>query len=489
MMGKNRFFLFIIVLIGGGIRLYHLKLSPFWCDEFLAISYGWQPLNWMVNYITFNDAHPPLFYTIVHFLLKFGYSEFYLRSLPALFGIFSIPLAFFVGREFKNEKTGLILSLIMALNPAYILWSQILKSYSLFIFFLLLSFYSFIKILKNNENRKIKYMFFLFISDIVLLYLHNFAFIWILIEGSTLIFSKKFRKEWFFYYLLLLISYLPWIVRIPYQLKFTLGVRRPIPLIFKYFYTFFYFFMGETVNPFNFYIVSLAAIVFSILIFKGIIELKTSKREENLIIYHGLFLPLFLVSFPTTVPQNLLPYSIFWLVIISIGISKINYQKVFLFIIIFVFSVSNFFYFTGKVSQFHDVSKLTPYREINKFFVEDLDKKSIIFENERRQFFTDKIFSAFDWYYKGKAKVIEARKEGGIEKVKKIAKNYEKIGLFLNYNEQPEWCEKIKKYFMRNYTLIYQKKFLYNEKLLSRFKGKKEYYWFVEVYIFEKVKK
>jgi len=486
---KSIFLIYLISGIGVFLRFYHLEKLCFWCDEFLAISYGWQPLSWMVNYITFNDAHPPLFYTIVHFLLKLGYSEFYLRSLPALFGVFSIPLAFFVGREFKDEKTGIIFSLIVSLNPALILWSRVLKSYSLFTFFLLLSFYFFMKILKNNKTRKIKYMFLLYISDIVLLYLHNFAFIWILIEGSILIFSKKLRKEWILYYLILLISYLPWIVRIPSQLKFTLGVVRPIPVVLRYFYVLFYFFFGETLYPLNFYIILPFFIILVFILINSFKEFIKIEKIKKLLIASGITIPLFLVPFPSTVPQNLLPFSIFIFLLLSISFRENPLSKFFVFSFLLLTSFSTYFYFTENNKNFHDVSKLIPYREINKIFIENFDKKSIIFENERSQFFTDKKFSAFDWYYKGKAKVIEARKESGIEKVKKSAKNYKKIGLFLNYNEEPEWSEELKKYLMRNYTLIYQKKFLFNEKLLSRLKGKREYYWFVEVYIFEKVKK
>jgi len=486
---RNIFLVYLISGIGTFLRFYHLGKLCFWCDEFLAISYGWQPLKWMVNYITFNDAHPPLFYTIVHFLLKFGHSEFYLRSLSALFGVFSIPLAFFVGREFKDEKAGIILSLIVSLNPALILWSRILKSYSLFTFFLLFSFYFFMKILKNNGNRKVRYIFLLFISDIILLYLHNFAFIWILIEGITLILSKKFNKKWFLYYSSLLLFYLPWLIRIPYQLKFTLGVVRPIPVVFRYFYVLFYFFFGETLYPLNFYIILPFFIILVFIMINSFKEFIKSEKIKKLLIASGIIIPFFLVPFPSTVPQNLLPFSIFIFLFLSISFRGKLLSKFLVFSLLFLTSFSAYFYFTENDKNFHDVSKLIPYREINKIFVENLDKKSIIFENEKRQFFTDKRFSAFDWYYKGKVKVIEAGKEEGIERVKKIAKNYEKIGLFLNYNEQPEWCEELKRYFMRNYILIYQKKFLYNEKLLSRLKGKREYYWFVEVYIFEKVKK
>lgn len=476
---------FILVFFAGSfLRLFRIGSLCFWCDEFLAISYGWQPLKWMVNYITFHDAHPPLFYAIVHFLLKYGTSEAFLRLLPAFFGILSIPLAYMVGKEFKDERTGIIFSTLLSLNPAFILWSRILKSYSMFTFFLLLSFYLFIKIALKSE-KKFKYIILLFISDIILLYLHNFAFIWILIEFCFLISGKKFNKKWLFYYLALFLFYLPWLIRIPYQLKFTLGVVRPFPVIFRYFYLFFYFFFGETLYPLNFYLIIPFLIVLLLIFARALIEFLSLDFPKRTILLSGIFIPLFLVPFPSTVPQNLLPFSIFTFLFLSLQRKKISE---FLFIAFFVLtSFSIYFYFTKSTKNFHDVSKIIPYREINTIFSNYLDKNCIIFSNEKRQFFTNKHFSAFDYYYKGKAKVIEAKKNLiDFKKIEKISSRHKRIGLFLNYNENPVWCDKLKKFFFKNYTLIYQKKFLYNEKLLSRLKGKRVYYWFIEVYIFEK---
>ncbi|OQX85296.1 MAG: hypothetical protein B6D55_07610 [Candidatus Omnitrophica bacterium 4484_70.2] len=481
---KNVFLVYLILGIGIFLRFYRLGKLCFWCDEFLAIFLGEKPISLMVEYITFKDAHPPLFYLIVHFLLKGGNSEFYLRLFPAFFGILCIPLAYILGKELLNEKTGLIFSLIIALNPAHVLWAQILKSYTFFTFFLLVSFYFFLKIIKRE---KITYWVFLFLVNIILLYTHNFSFLVIVIQGIYLIFKKKLTKKWIFYYFFLLFAYFPWLLRIPSQLKFTLGVRRQIPLIFRYFYIFFYFFLGETVNPFNFYVICPAVIVFSTLIFKGMIELKELKREENFVVYLGLFLPLSLVPFPSTVPQNLLPYSVFWLFLISVGISEIKYQRIFLSIIIFIFSISNFFHFTGRVSQFHDVSKLVPYREIGKFMSIITEPEDIIFSTEKRQLLRNRTFSPFEWYYRGKATVIEAIPEKlKIEDIPEIVENHKRIWVFFDYNENPSWSEVLKKYFESNYKKVWSEKYLYNEKLLSRLKGKKEYTWFAEICVFEK---
>jgi len=71
---KRKYLLFAILLTGIGIilRVFYLGSHSFWCDEFLSIFLGKHSLQWMVNYVTFKDAHPPLFYAIVHFMLKGG---------------------------------------------------------------------------------------------------------------------------------------------------------------------------------------------------------------------------------------------------------------------------------------------------------------------------------------------------------------------------------------------------------------------------------
>ena len=489
-MNNNRirlFFLIIIICIGIFLRIFQLGKLCFWCDEFLAIFCGWQPLKDMINYITYKDAHPPLFYALVHFLLKYGNSEFYLRLLPSFFGIITIPLAYFVGKEFKDEKTGIIFSIFISLNPALILWSRILKSYSLFTFFLLLSLFFFLKILKTDKKQ---YYIFLFFSDIILLYLHNFAFIWILIEVFTLLFNKIFNKKFLFYYIFIFIFYLPWFLKIPYQLKFTLGVIRPIPFVLRYPYLFFYFFFGETLHPFNLKIVIPFLIVIIFIVVNSFIDLKKLEKVKKYLLFLGILIPLFLVPFPSTVPQNLLPFSIFVFLLLSIGYKNTNFTKLLFFCFFILSSFSTYFYFTGNTKNFHDVSKLIPNREINEIFSEKLDENSIIFLNGTDQDSMYKKFSPFHWYYKGNTKVIEvAKRPGSIAEIKKICKSYNKIGLFLNYNEDQEWNNELKNFFFENFFPVYQAKFLHNEKLLSRLKGKKEYYWFVEIYIFEKHKK
>jgi len=483
----DKIFLFIIISVGVFFRLFHLSVRSFWCDEFLAIFLGSKPFPWMINYITFHDAHPPLFYFIVGLFLKYGKSEFFLRLLPVFFGVLCIPFSYILGKEIFGRKEGILLASILSLNPAHILWSQILKSYTLFTFLLIISFYFFYKLIFYEQKKKL--WIGLFFINVCILYLHNLGFITLLIQFFFLLLRKKLNKKWFFYYMFIFFSYLPWLSRIPCQLSFTLGIRRPIPLFYKFIYHFFYFFLGETINPFYFVIVIPAFLVFSFFLLSGLSNLFNIKNEKNFLVLLGIFVPLFFIPFPSTIPQNLIPYSIFWYILLTLGIKKMK-NVFFIFFIIPFFLFSVFFYYTENVFHYHDISKLVPYREIGKFLSDITGKNDIILITEKREFIFGKDFSAFDWYYKGEAKVIDITEEKiDFNNISKLLENYKYFWLFLNLNQYYELSCKLKVYFDKNYKKIWEEKYLWNERILQRLKknkGKDRYYNFIEIYLYKR---
>ncbi|MCM8804759.1 MAG: hypothetical protein NC833_05860, partial [Candidatus Omnitrophica bacterium] len=70
--------------------------------------------------------------------------------------------------------------------------------------------------------------------------------------------------------------------------------------------------------------------------------------------------------------------------------------------------------------------------------------------------------------------------------IEMILKDKKRIFLTLDFVNSSLLSEKIKEIFEKNYKKILEKKYIYNEKLLSRLKGKKEFYYLVEVYLFKK---
>ena len=477
---KEKIYFILIFIIGCFLRILNLGKHSFWCDEFLAISLGQHSIKWIIDYITYNDAHPPLFYILVHFWLKFGKNEFFLRILPLFFGILCIPSSNLIGRKIKNIKTSLLFCLFIALSPPLILWSQIVKSYTLFTFLTIISFASFISYMNSREK---KWSIILTISNVLILYTHNFGFIVIFIQVLTLLILKKLNIKSFLPFLITFFIYIPWLFKIPYQLTFTLGVRRPIPIILRFPYTLFYFFFGETINPFNFKVLIPLFLIWICLFIISVKNLFLLKKETKILLIISLFFPLIFVVFPSTVPQNLIPFSIFWLLLFSIGLEKLNCKNILNYLAFLSLTPSLFFYYSDNINNYQDTSKLIPFREIYKE-IENLEEDGdLILTTEK----IDKdIISPIQWYYKGKNEIIGINNLEVLEKINKKLEKSDRFFIVLDFVNSPLISEKLREFFEKNYNKIYEKKYIYNEKLLSKLKGKKEFYYLVEVYLFKK---
>lgn len=477
---KEKICLSLITILGFSLRIINLGKHSFWCDELLAISLGKHSIKWIINYITYKDAHPPLFYIFVHYMMKFGESEVFLRILPLFFGLLCIPFGYILGEKFKNEKTGIFLSLFISLSPPLILWSQIIKSYTFFTLMTILSFISFFYLLEQKNK---KWIILFTIINTLLLYTHNLSFIVILIQFFTLLILKKFNFDFFMSFLITFFLYIPWLVKIPYQIIFTLGVRRPVPVILRFPYTLFYFFLGETINPFNFKILIPIFIVYLAIFITGFKNILLLKKGKKFLLIISIFFPLILIFFPSTVPQNLIPFSIFWLLLFSLFIERLSIKNVLLYFSFMSLMPSLFFYYTDNISQYHDTSKLIPYREIYKEIQKMEKENDLILTTEK----IDKdMFAPIQWYYRGKNEITGIKNEKDLESIKEILKDKERIFLTLDFINNPSISEKAKELFMKNYKKILEKKYIYNEKLLNRLKGEKEFYYLVEVYLFKR---
>ncbi|MCM8805036.1 MAG: glycosyltransferase family 39 protein, partial [Candidatus Omnitrophica bacterium] len=448
---KINFYLTLIIFIGTFLRILNLSKHSFWCDELLAISLGKHSIKWIIDYITYKDAHPPLYYIFIHYMMKFGENEVFLRSLSLFFGVLSIPFSYILGKKFKNERTGILLSFFISLSPSLILWSQIIKSYT---FFTLLTIFSFISLLNLIEQKNKRWIIFFTLINILLLYAHNLSFIVILIEFFTLLTLKKFNFDFFISFLITFLFYIPWLIRIPYQLIFTLGIRRPIPTILRFPYTLFYFFFGETINPFNFKILLPLFIVYLLIFIKNFKKLFLLEKEKKFLMTASLIFPLIFIFFPSTVPQNLIPFSIFWFLLFSLLIENLSVKNILLYFPYLSLIPSLFFYYTDNISQYHDTSKLIPYREIYEEIQEIEIEGDLIITTEK----IDKdIFAPIQWYYKGKNQVVGIEKEEDLENIEMILKDKKRIFLTLDFVNSSLLSEKIKEIFEKNYKKILEK--------------------------------
>jgi len=140
----SKYYLAFIVVVAAILRFRNLCAREFWYDEAFTSILIKQPWNSFFNLIL-KDLHPPFYYAFLKvWALLFGFSDFGLRSFSALIGILIIPLTYgFIEKLSGTKVLALITSLVFTVNPLLIRYSQEARSYSLLVFLIIGTIYSF----------------------------------------------------------------------------------------------------------------------------------------------------------------------------------------------------------------------------------------------------------------------------------------------------------------------------------------------------------
>ena len=122
----------IITLLGAGFRFLKIGKQPLWLDEAFSVWMSRHSIPDIIKLTIDIDQHPPLY----HILLSIwnalgGYSEAWVRSLSAVFGILTIIVIFSLGKTLSGPRVGLLSALLLALSPFHIQYGQEARSYAL----------------------------------------------------------------------------------------------------------------------------------------------------------------------------------------------------------------------------------------------------------------------------------------------------------------------------------------------------------------------
>ncbi|WP_214019873.1 glycosyltransferase family 39 protein [Methanoculleus sp.] len=139
--------------IGALLRLYNLGGNSLWLDEAATLAFARQSLARIWESTATGEFNPPLFYWLEHGMLVFGESEFVLRLLPALFGILTIPVVYYIGTEFRDRNVGLIAAALLVFSPFHIFYSQEARAYAPMLFFFSLALLFYVRASRANETR------------------------------------------------------------------------------------------------------------------------------------------------------------------------------------------------------------------------------------------------------------------------------------------------------------------------------------------------
>lgn len=124
-----------ITLVGLAIRLWRIGHQSFWYDESFTVQLVHHSPGKMFGLFPKMETTPPLYYCVAWVWVRiFGFGEAGLRSLSAVVGTATIPVAYAIGARLMTRRIALTASALVAANPLLIWYSQEARSYSTLVF-------------------------------------------------------------------------------------------------------------------------------------------------------------------------------------------------------------------------------------------------------------------------------------------------------------------------------------------------------------------
>src|SRR6201986_3366219 len=146
-----------LTLLGAVLRFATLGLQAYHHDEIVTASRILRVgFGHAMDAVGFSESAPPLYYALAWVWTQVtGTGPWGLRSLSALAGVLTIPVAYLIGRELRSRRTGLLSAALVAVNPMLLWYSQEARAYALMALFCAFSLYYCVRALRGSERRDV----------------------------------------------------------------------------------------------------------------------------------------------------------------------------------------------------------------------------------------------------------------------------------------------------------------------------------------------
>jgi uncharacterized membrane protein len=207
--------LLLILAVGLFLRIYGLGDESLWLDEAVTVRFSNLDASRIIG---LPDNNPPLYYLFLHFwIYLFGDSEYSIRLPSAVFGFFSLLIAFRMAADIFDEEVGLLSSTLLAVSPFQIYYSQEARTYSLSVLLTLLSMCFFARLQKRKGRGTLAAYV---LATALLLYSHFYGLFIVVSQNlfflSSFLFSRRSQQgirlgRWGMAQLAVFLLFLPWI--------------------------------------------------------------------------------------------------------------------------------------------------------------------------------------------------------------------------------------------------------------------------------------
>lgn len=203
------------------LRLLFLSYESFWDDEVITIRDSLKPVAQIVGQRW--DPHPPLYYLVLHYWLRLGHSEAFIRLPSVVFGVISVLLIYRLSLRLAGPPVAWFTAVLLAVSPLAIWYSQEARMYALVVMWALAATYCWVCWLQNNGQRwryGVGYVVFTTFG----LYTHYSMLMVVVAQNMYTIALFMARPDgrptlpwhyWFGSQFLIVLFYLPWLPQLP----------------------------------------------------------------------------------------------------------------------------------------------------------------------------------------------------------------------------------------------------------------------------------
>jgi mannosyltransferase len=142
-----------LTVLAAGLRFATLGLQAYHHDEIVTASRVLRGDFWhAMDAVGFSESAPPLYYALAWLWTQLtGTGEFGLRSLSALAGVATVPVAYLLGAELRDRRAGIAAAALVAVNPMLLWYSQEARGYALLVLLTSLSLLYFLRALDRGD--------------------------------------------------------------------------------------------------------------------------------------------------------------------------------------------------------------------------------------------------------------------------------------------------------------------------------------------------
>jgi 4-amino-4-deoxy-L-arabinose transferase-like glycosyltransferase len=124
-----------LTVAAAALRFATLGVQSYHHDEIVTASRILRDGFWhAMEAVGFSESAPPLYYAVAWLWTQVtGTGEVGLRSVSAVAGVATVPVAYLLGAELRSRRAGIVAAALVAVNPMLLWYSQEARAYALFV--------------------------------------------------------------------------------------------------------------------------------------------------------------------------------------------------------------------------------------------------------------------------------------------------------------------------------------------------------------------